>query len=134
MSYLNKNINSSYMAIPPPPVHWDSLCCCIIPHSHSQKQNSQKNFNSSQPFYFSSFNTQQQNTHNSQNQIYLVSTKRLNNGVVPWVRNVLQKVVKWPLPSHIMLHNEPQKRQHCKSPCLHRTNKPPSLSFIHNLG
>lgn len=50
-----------------------------------------------------------------------VATERLDNGVVPWVRNVLQQVVERPLPCHIVLHNEPQKRQHRKSPCTNKT-------------
>ena len=48
--------------------------------------------------------------------IHLVTSDCLNNCVVPWIRDVLQEVVKWPFSSHIVLNHKPQECQHCQSP------------------
>ena len=50
------------------------------------------------------------------NEIRDLTGEGLDDGVVPWVRQVLHQVLKWPLPGHIVLNQEPQERQHRQSP------------------
>lgn len=46
----------------------------------------------------------------------LITPDCVDDGVVPWIREVLQQVVKWSFPSHIVLNYESQEGQHCQSP------------------
>jgi len=41
----------------------------------------------------------------------------LDDGVVPWVGQVLQQVVEGPLAGDVVLDQEPQERQHRQPPC-----------------
>ena len=41
----------------------------------------------------------------------------LDDGVVPWVRQVLQQVVEGPLAGDVVLDQEGQERQHGQPPC-----------------
>jgi hypothetical protein len=41
----------------------------------------------------------------------------LDDGVVPWVRQVLQQVVEGPLAGDVVLDQEAQERQHRQPPC-----------------
>lgn len=43
----------------------------------------------------------------------------LDDGVVPWVRQVLQQVVEGPLAGDVVLDQEAQERQHGQPPCTH---------------
>jgi len=46
----------------------------------------------------------------------LVATNCVDDGVVPWVREVLQEVLKRSFPCHVVLNYESQERQHSQSP------------------
>jgi len=51
----------------------------------------------------------------------LVATDCIDDGVVPWVREVLQEVLKWSFPSHVVLNYESQECQHSQSPYTKHT-------------
>ena len=40
----------------------------------------------------------------------------LNDGVVPWVWEVLQQIIKWAFACDVVLYDEAQERQHGQSP------------------
>lgn len=46
----------------------------------------------------------------------LLAGDGLDDGVVPWVGQVLLQVLERPLAGHVVLHQEPQERQHRQSP------------------
>jgi len=49
--------------------------------------------------------------------IYHRLREGLDDGVVPWVRQVLQQVVEGPLAGDVVLDQEAQERQHRQPPC-----------------
>lgn len=59
------------------------------------------------------------NTHTNIHMYMHQTWESLDDGVVPWVWQVLQEVLKWTLSSHIVLNHKPQECQHCQSPRKH---------------
>ena len=45
----------------------------------------------------------------------LVTAECLDDGVVPWVRDVLHQVLEWSFPGNIVLNHKSQECQHCQS-------------------
>lgn len=50
-------------------------------------------------------------------------SKGLNNGFVPWIWEVLHKVINWSHMSHRSLHKDAEHGYHCKSSCNKDSNQ-----------